>query len=125
MGGTAAGRGIGATEVPGAVAALLHGLSQIFFQTNLLTGLLILAAFVVQDWRMAVLVVLGSGASSAAGRLMGVPGTDILAGCQGFCGALVGASTYAALGAPWFSYPIAIAGGLLCAPVTRDCCTAP
>ena len=120
MGARALGRSIRSIWSTGAWAATLaHGLSQVFFQTNVLTGLLILAAFVVQDWRMAVLVVLGSTASSAAGRLLGASRTDTRAGCQGFCGALIGASTYAALGAPWYSYPIAIAGGLLCAPVTK------
>jgi len=109
----------GARGTPGAwVAVLGHGLSQIFFQTNILTGALILAAFFTQEWRMAVLVVLGVGASSLGGRLVGAPDSDLVAGAQGFCGALVGAATYAALGGQWASYPIAVGGGLLCAPVT-------
>ncbi|GAA1496306.1 hypothetical protein GCM10009628_13080 [Paeniglutamicibacter kerguelensis] len=51
-----------------AVATVLQGLSQIFFQMNVLTGPLIVAAFAVQDWRMAVLVGLGpdSAVTSAA-----------------------------------------------------------
>lgn len=100
------------------VVGLGHGLSQIFFQTNILTGALILAAFVTQDWRMAVLVVLGAGASSVGGRLVGIPVAEIRAGAQGFCGALVGAATFAVLGGQWASYPVAVGGGLLCTPVT-------
>lgn len=95
-----------------------RGLSQIFFQTNLITALLILAAFVVADWRMAVLVLLGCAASTVAGRLLGAAASEVSAGLQGFCGALVGAGTYSAIGGQGAAYPIAIAGGILCAPVT-------
>lgn len=98
--------------------ALGHGLSQIFFQANVVTGVLILAAFVVADWRMAVLVVLGSLASSATGLLFGSRMPTVSAGMQGFCGALVGAATFAALGGQGAAYPIAVLGGILCAPVT-------
>lgn len=95
-----------------------HGLSQIFFQSNIYTALLILAAFVVADWRMAVLVVIGCVAATLAGRLLGAPPSDVVAGLQGFCGALVGAATFSALGGQAASYPIALVGGALCAPVT-------
>lgn len=95
-----------------------RGLSQIFFQTNLPTALLILVAFVVADWRMAVLVVLGCAASTVAGRMLGATASDVTAGLQGFCGALVGAATFSAIGGQWAAYPIAIVGGALCAPVT-------
>ncbi|GAA3863161.1 hypothetical protein GCM10022381_04010 [Leifsonia kafniensis] len=98
--------------------ALGHGLSQIFFQANVWTGALILAAFVVADWRMAVLVVLGSLASSATGLLFGSKMPAVRDGMQGFCGALVGAATFAAIGGQGAAYPIAIVGGALCAPVT-------
>lgn len=43
--------------------AIGHGLSQIFFQANIWTALLILAAFVVADWRMALLVLIGCAGS--------------------------------------------------------------
>lgn len=99
-------------------SALVHGVSQIFFQVNGFTGLLILAAFFTEDWRMAVLVALGSLASSAGGLLLRESTTRIQSGFQGFCGALVGAATFAALGGQGISYPIAVVGGLLCAPVT-------
>jgi len=99
-------------------SALIHGVSQIFFQINGFTGLLILAAFFTEDWRMPVLVVLGSLASSAGGRLMGESAIRVQQGFQGFCGALVGAATFAALGGQGAAYPIAIVGGLLCGPVT-------
>ena len=103
--------------IPDWVRAGGHGLSQIFFQANLLTALLILAAFVVADWRMAVLVVLGCAASTLAGRMLGATASDVVAGLQGFCGALVGAATFSAIGGQWAAYPIAIVGGALCAPV--------
>ncbi|WP_081709860.1 urea transporter [Arthrobacter sp. 35W] len=95
-----------------------RGLSQIFFHTKIPTGLLILAACVVQDWRMAVLVVLGSLASSMGGCLVGFSTAGIRNGLQGFCGALAGAAAFAGIGGVWQAYPIAVVGGLLCAPVT-------
>lgn len=100
-----------------AVAAA-NGLSQIFFHTRTVTGLLILAAFAVEDWRMAVLVLLGTLAGSVAGGVLGSGAVDVRAGLQGFCGALVGAATFAAIGGAWPAYPIAVAGGALCAPLT-------
>ena len=99
-------------------SALIHGISQIFFQINGFTGLLILAAFFTEDWRMPILVVLGSLASSAGGRLLGESNARVHNGFQGFCGALVGAATFSALGGQAASYPIAVVGGLLCAPMT-------
>ncbi len=94
-----------------------QGLSQIFFQSNVFTALLILAAFAVADWRMALLVLSGAAGNTVAGRVIGADSSSVMAGMQGFCGALVGAATYAAIGAPWEAYPIALAGGILCAPV--------
>ncbi|MCC2333140.1 urea transporter [Cellulomonas wangsupingiae] len=92
------------------------GLSQIFFQRNVWTGLLILAAFVVADWRMAVLVLIGAIAGTVTGALIGAD--DVPLGMQGFCGALLGAAVYTALGAQGWSYPIALVGGIACAFVT-------
>ncbi|WP_166436015.1 urea transporter [Cellulomonas shaoxiangyii] len=96
--------------------SLARGLSQIFFQRNTWTGLLILAAFVVADWRMALLVAIGAVASTVAGALLGA--TDVRDGMQGFCGALVGAAVYVSLGGQGWAYLIALVGGVLCAPVT-------
>lgn len=95
-----------------------QGLSQIFFQSNIYTALLILAAFVVADWRMALLVLIGCAGSTVTGRLLKADSSSVTAGLQGFCGALVGAATFSALGGQWAAYPIALVGGALCAPVT-------
>ncbi|MCC3274368.1 urea transporter [Arthrobacter sp. zg-Y20] len=95
-----------------------QGLSQIFFQSNIWTALLILAAFVVADWRMALLVLIGCAGNTAAGRLLRADPSSVTAGLQGFCGALAGAATYSAIGGQWAAYPIALIGGALCAPVT-------
>ena len=95
-----------------------EGLSQIFFQSNVYTALLILVAFAVADWRMAVLVLIGCAGNTVGGRLLKADSTSVTSGMQGFCGALVGAGTYSAIGGRWESYPIALVGGLLCAPVT-------
>lgn len=95
-----------------------QGLSQIFFQSNTYTALLILAAFVVADWRMALLVLIGCAGNTLGGLLLKADPSSVTSGLQGFCGALVGAGTYSAIGGRWESYPIALLGGLLCAPVT-------
>lgn len=99
-------------------AAAANGLSQVFFHTRLVTGLLILAAFAVEDWRMAVMALLGTLAGSLAGRFLGSGEADVRAGLQGFCGALVGAATFAAVGGQWQGYLITVVGGALCAPLT-------
>lgn len=99
---------------------LLHGPSQIFFQQNVLTGLLVLAAFFVADWRMGVLALIGAVGGMLGGRLCGYGAADVAAGMQSFCGALVGAAVFAALGGQaWWSYALALLGGLATGPVTR------
>lgn len=98
--------------------SLLYGSSQIFFQTKAVPGLLILAAFAVADWRMAVLVLLASASSSLTALLMRVPVGEVRNGHQGFCGALVGAAAYAVLGWGWLGLVAAVIGGMACAPVT-------
>lgn len=95
-----------------------QGLSQIFFQSNTYTALLILAAFVVADWRMALLVLIGCAGNMLAGRLLRADTSSVTSGLEGFCGALAGAATFSAIGGQWAAYPIAFVGGLLCAPVT-------
>ncbi|MCC9193174.1 urea transporter [Arthrobacter sp. zg-Y916] len=95
-----------------------QGLSQIFFQSNIYTALLILAAFAVADWRMALLVLTGCAGNTVGGRLLGAEASSVTSGLQGFCGALAGAATFSAVGGQWQAYPIALVGGLLCAPVT-------
>lgn len=98
--------------------SLARGLGQIFFQPRAWTGVAILAAFVVADWRMALLVLVGTAASTAAGCLLRPQRDTVEAGLLGFCGALVGAAAFTALGSQWLAWLVAAAGGLLCAPVT-------
>ncbi|MFT2816383.1 urea transporter [Leifsonia sp. A12D58] len=96
-----------------------HGVSQIYFQANIWTGLLILAAFVVADWRMAILALLGAIAATVTAVLFKVPRSDIVAGMHGFCGTLVGAAAFAAMGGDqWLPYLMAIVGGIVCTPIT-------
>lgn len=107
------------TGITKPAVALVHGTSQIYFQTQLWCGLLILAAFAVADWRMAVMVLLGNACSSAMAALLRTTGpAGILSGAQGFCGALVGAAAFSALGAGWLGIGATVLGGLACAPVT-------
>lgn len=99
---------------------LVRGSSQIFFQQNLVSGLLVLAAFVVADWRMALLALLGAIGGVIGGLAVGYTRSDIVTGMQSFCGTLVGAAVFAALGGDaWWSYVLAFAGGLATGPVTR------
>ncbi len=111
-----------ATESSAAGAAvdprsLSHGLSEIFFQTNVWTGLLILAAFVVADWRMALLVVVATVTGTVTGALLVRDTANVRMGMQGYCPALLGAAVYAAMGGQGLSYLVAAIGGVLCAPV--------
>lgn len=97
----------------------VHGPSQIYFQQNIIAGLLILAAFFVADWRMGVLALLGCLGGMVGGRVCGFPLSSVAAGMQSFCGTLVGAAVFAALGGenPW-SYVLALVGGFATGPVT-------
>lgn len=98
---------------------ILHGPSQIYFQQNVITGLLILAAFLAADWRMGVLALIGAIGGALGGRLLGFDLANIASGMQSFCGTLVGAAVFAALGGDaWWSYVLAFAGGLATGPVT-------
>jgi urea transporter len=90
---------------------LCRGISQIFFQSNIWCGLLILAAFATADWRMAVLVLLGAASSTAAGVLLRLRWDEINEGFHGFCGALVGAASFAAVGAGWTGVTATAVGG--------------
>jgi len=92
-------------------------MSEIFFQSNVWTGLLILAAFVVADWEMAVLALLGTIASTLAGAALKVGADSIRIGMQGFNGTLIGAAVYTAMGGQGWSYVLTIVGGILTAPV--------
>lgn len=98
---------------------LLHGPSQIYFQQNVVTGLLILAAFFVADWRMGILAVLGATGGMLGGRAVRFSPQNVSTGMQSFCGTLVGAAVFAALGgSEWWSYVLAFLGGLATGPVT-------
>jgi urea transporter len=101
------------------VLGLLHGPSQVYFQRNAMTGALVLAAFFVADWRMGILALLGATGGMIGGRLCGYKAADVASGMQSFCGALVGAAVFAALGgSAWWSYVLALVGGIATGPVT-------
>jgi urea transporter len=98
---------------------LFNGQGQVFFQQNILTGALIIAAFVVADWRMAILAVLGTIGGMAGGRAMRFSLHNVGTGMQSFCGTLVGAAVFAALGgSSWWPYVLAFVGGIATGPVT-------
>lgn len=98
---------------------LIRGPSQVFFQQNLLTGVLVLAALCVADARMAVLALMGAAGGMIGGRIVDAAPTSVAAGMQSFCGTLVGAAVFAALGGDaWWSYALAVAGGVATGPVT-------
>ena len=108
----------GRDDLRSAVATVLLGISQIFFQAKAVPGLLILIAFVVADWQMALLVIVGGLASTIAGMLLRFPSTTVRTGQHGFCGALVGAAAFAALGSGWLGIVATMIGGLLCGAIT-------
>lgn len=98
---------------------LLHGPSQIFFQKNWLTGLLIYAAFFVASWQLGILGVLGCIGGCLGGWIVRFSLQNVSTGMQGFCGTLVGSAVYLALGGDqWYCYVLAFAGGLATGPVT-------
>lgn len=101
-----------------ASATLPRGVSEIFFQSNIWCGLLILLGFLVADWQMAVLVVIGTVCNTVTGALLKVGADNVRMGMQGFNGALIGAAVYTALGGQGWSYLVTVIAGIACAPVT-------
>jgi urea transporter len=99
-------------------AVTSRGLSQIYFQANAWTGLAVLAGFAIANWRMAVLAVVGLLFSTISGVLCRRTRAELGNGLHGYCGALVGAAQFAALGFTWPSAVFAVLGGLACGPVT-------
>jgi len=107
------------TGLQAAGLGLLHGPSQIYFQQNVITGILVLAAFFIADWRMGVLALIGAVGGMLGGVLVRYPASSVAAGMQSFCGTLVGAAVFAALGGEhWWSYVLAFVGGVATGPVT-------
>ncbi|MET3719267.1 MULTISPECIES: urea transporter [unclassified Arthrobacter] len=99
-------------------AATARGLGQIYFQANVWTGLTVLAGFAIANWRMAVLAVVGLLFSTLSGVLCQRSRGELGNGLHGYCGALVGAAQFSALGFTWPAAAFAVAGGLACGPVT-------
>lgn len=98
---------------------IIHGPSQIFFQKNWVTGVLIYAAFFVADWRLGFLGIIGCLGGCLGGWLLRFTLENVATGMQGFCGTLVGSAVYLALGGQeWYCYLLALGGGLLTGPVT-------
>lgn len=100
------------------ISATSHGLSQIFFQGSAWTGLAVLAAFAIGNWRMALLAVVGLLFSTLSGLLYQRKLGDVANGLHGYCGALVGAAQFAALGFTWPAVVFAVLGGFVCGPAT-------
>jgi urea transporter len=100
------------------IAATTRGLSQIYFQANVWTGLAVLAGFAIANWRMAALAVVGLLFSTLSGVLCRRRLGELGNGLHGYCGALVGAAQFAALGFTWPAAAFAILGGFACGPVT-------
>ncbi len=97
--------------------SLCKGVAEIFFQANPWTGLLILAAFLVADWQMALLAAIGTVVGTLAGCFFD-KADNVTLGMQGFNGCLVGAAAWTALGSQGWTYVLTILGALLTAPLT-------
>jgi urea transporter len=100
------------------IGASTRGLSQIYFQANVWTGLAVLAGFAIANWRMATLAVIGLLFSTLSGVLCRRGLGELGNGLHGYCGALVGAAQFSALGFTWPAAAFAVLGGLACGPVT-------
>jgi urea transporter len=100
------------------ITATTRGLSQIYFQANVWTGLTVLAGFAIANWQMAALAVMGLLFSTLSGVLCRRQLGELGNGLHGYCGALVGAAQFSALGFTWPAAAFAIVGGLACGPVT-------
>lgn len=100
------------------IAATSRGLGQIYFQANAWTGMAVLAGFAIANWRMAALAIVGLLFSTLSGVLCRRTLGELGNGLHGYCGALVGAAQFSALGFTWPAAVFAILGGLACGPAT-------
>lgn len=106
-------------SVRSSLSALAKSLSQIFFASNWATGLAFLLAFAICDLVMAGFVLLGTLAAVGTAKLMGNNKGPIRLGMQGYCGALVGASVFIALGATPAAALVTLIGAAATIPVTK------
>ncbi|WP_181310937.1 urea transporter [Nocardioides campestrisoli] len=98
--------------------ALCRGPAQIFFQRSPWTGLLIMAAFLVADWQMAVLAAIGTVVSTLSGCVLRFSADNVALGMQGFNGCLLGAAMFAALGTQGWAYLLTAVGSVVAALLT-------
>lgn len=95
---------------------LADGVGQIFFQPSWLAGLLILLGIAVASVPMAAITALGTLVATASARLVGLATVH---GLQGYCGALVGAASWAAFGEVWPATLATVLGAAACPAATQ------
>lgn len=105
------------TSMQLAARSVLRGFSQIFLAEHAFTGLIILAAMALSDWRLAALAAVGGLVQSALAWALLI---DALPrGLMGYNGALVGAAA-AASGAPLqVALPLTVAGAAAVIPLQK------
>lgn len=104
-----------APEVLDMGAAITEGLSEVFLQANRVTGILFLAALAVNNWRHALLGLLGSIIGTMVGLYHQDPLHNVSIGIYGYNGSLVAIALYL-----WrrSSIPILL-GVILSTPITE------
>lgn len=96
-------------------AAFTEGLSEVFLQANRVTGILFFVAIAVNNWRHALLALIGSIVGTAVGLYHQDPYSNVSIGIYGYNGSLTAIAIYL-----WRKSSIAIfLGVILSTPLTE------
>lgn len=112
-------------NAPKWVKAFFHSFSQVVLVENVISGLLILAAFFVWswevgNWNIGIIAVVAAIVGNVTAKLLGNDDDAIAAGLFGFCPVLVGAAAavyFAQDGILLDAYIVAILGSILVVPL--------
>ncbi|MFE6102344.1 urea transporter [Streptomyces laurentii] len=97
----------------------LLGIAQVALSASPWTGLLFLAALFADDWRIGVLGVLGTAASTGTAALLRTDHDDrIRQGLEGYCGCLVGIALSVRFGASWRVGLLTVVAAAVCSVLT-------
>lgn len=93
--------------------AALRGVGQVEFQPNPWTAVVFLVALAVGGWQFAVFGALGAAAGTVAAWALGARRTGLLAGLEGFNGALIGVALVLYFDVRWFTVLLVVAGAVV------------
>lgn len=90
---------------------VLRGLAQVDFMPSAICGVFFAAALFAAGWQYGVFALVGTAVATVTAEIWGVDRTRIVAGLEGFNGALIGTASAVYLGPGYFGIWIGAIGG--------------